>query len=133
MAAYTCDAEPEEIELLRCLRGLATGDRPTDAGLPQGLVTGGQALPGYRLVTSWTEIFHAWRQRSPELADLIALRAHAASLSTRRMLFNDAGAEEPISEILIEIALLSRDEDGLDPLGIEVRLSGYVDLLLDPR
>ena len=131
MTAYTCDAEPEELDLLLCLRELAANSRPVAAGLPQGLVTGGSALPGYRLVTSWTEMFRAWQKREPELSDLIALRALTSDLSARRMRFHDGSGADPLSEALVEINLLSKDQDGLDPLGVEVWLSGYTDLLLE--
>ena len=131
MTAYTCDAEPEELDLLICLRDLAGSNRPVAAGLPQGLVTGGSALPCYRLVTSWSEVFRAWQKRDPELSDLIGLKALAATLSGRRVCFHDAGGAEPLSEPLLDLALLSKDQDGLDALGLEIWLSGYVDLILD--
>ena len=131
MNRHSCDAKPEELALLRSLRTLAAKSRPVQAGLPQGLVTGGNALPGYRLVTSWTEIFRTWQRRAPTVTDLITLKERAADLCARRVTFADDSGAETIAEMLVDITLLSADQEGFDSLGVEVWLSGYVDLVLE--
>ncbi|MBO6703863.1 MAG: hypothetical protein JJ921_16085 [Pseudomonadales bacterium] len=88
-------------------------------------VTGGP-VPTLHLETSWVELYRAWKGIAPELSELITLRMTLQRLSQRVLKFDVPGYDDIP---LLELFTLSSDAQGQNLSGLDIRLSGYIDLV----
>ncbi len=114
------DATADELQLLEALWAMASASHElVDTGV----------LPGRALVSTWSDIFRAWRGDAPTLEALQVLRNTLGQLARRRIIIESAMSDyEP--DAVIDVKLLSDDSAGTDNVRVLVNVSGYAPLIL---